>query len=113
MSRLAGTMVRRSIAAVITIASCAVIGCGDDEDKEQPTPFGRECYVDVPCEQGLACADVGRGNFVCTSRCDTSEECRDRYGVAVCTDDGHCAIDCSDADCPGEALCVSGEWCSG
>jgi hypothetical protein len=115
MFRVVSTMVRKSLPPAMAIAVCAVIGCaGDDEDKEQPTPFGRTCYVDVPCEHGLACADVdGRGNFVCASRCDTSEECRDRHGVAVCAGDGYCALDCSNADCPGGEQCVSGGWCGG
>jgi hypothetical protein len=107
-------MVRRAITAVI-MGVCAAVGCGggdEGEEEQPPTAFGRACYQNVPCQSGLTCADVdGRPNFLCTSRCSSDAECRGRHGVAACTGDGYCAIDCTDTTCPGDLWCVSGGWC--
>jgi hypothetical protein len=108
-------MVRSRVAAMISVVTLwTAIGCGSDaKEKDQPTPFGRACYEDVPCAEGLFCADVdGNSNSLCTSRCQGDSECRDRHGIAMCTDiEGYCAIDCRDVDCPGNLICISGEWC--
>jgi hypothetical protein len=103
---------KRIAAAIMTVAVCAAVACGDDDDKEVPTAFGRDCYEDVPCEEGLACSDVdNRATFQCTTRCDSSEECRDRYGSALCSEGGYCVRDC-DANCPDDQSCNSNGWCA-
>jgi hypothetical protein len=107
---------RTSFALVVTtVLWCAAIGCGsDDAEVDPPTPFAHECYEDHPCEEGLACSDVdSRANFQCTTRCDSDAECRDRYGVALCSEDGYCVKECTaDSDCSGPMHCNTRGWCS-
>jgi hypothetical protein len=95
------------------VALCALLGgcSGDDDDKPG---LGATCYSIDDCASGLVCANVAgsaRTVMQCTSRCNASDECRDRHGVSFCIGTNYCVRSCEDASCPNGDFCNQYSWC--
>lgn len=87
-------------------------GCSGEDD-EKPG-LGASCSTTDQCASGLVCADIGgsaRVLFQCTSRCNSSEECRNRHGTSFCIGTNYCVVSCQDTGCPSGDFCNQYDWC--
>lgn len=109
--------------ALVSFFTLTVLACSTSNPSysDDPTPapaatFGQACSTSTKCGDQLQCVTLQDGGpSLCTTTCDSSAECRNRYGVAVCIVDpvtvgssfvrGSCARDCSTASCPAGQTC--------
>jgi hypothetical protein len=109
-----------TVGLLLFFAACA--GGSEESTTESGGRLGAACDDSGDCRGSLACVTGGEVDGYpssasvvvqqCTSRCEDSQECRDRHGVARCIDD-HCVVDCRDdvSVCPDGTICNDQGWC--
>jgi hypothetical protein len=100
--------------------SVATAGClSDEDDGEGGATFsgalGAPCGETLGCDPGLQCGrefydDYNPVEGQCTMFCDSSEQCKTRFGeFSYCIGANKCVLECArDEECPAHTACDSG-----
>ncbi|MFO0684505.1 MAG: hypothetical protein U0234_20795 [Sandaracinus sp.] len=87
--------------------------CGPGGGNDERGALGQSCSTSSACGGGLTCDTTDPLNGLCTTTCNSSEECIDRYGFgSFCIGAHRCVRECvSDDDCLPGTQCGPNRWC--